>query len=153
MACSGEVLRAIPQLAGDCPDAELLAAYFDQSLGADEAAGYELHFSTCTALPRTTRSDGARQQPSNFILPDLALEPALAGARPVPAIALDAARTPAQAKPAASAARSETKFPERKSSDARWLDLRWLIPVAAMLVLGTFRIHALRVARDHRRIQ
>jgi hypothetical protein len=69
---------------------------------------------------------------------DLALEPALAGARPVPALALDAARLPAQAKPAASGARSETKLPERKSPDARWLDLRWLIPVAALLVLGTF---------------
>ena len=125
--------------AGDCPDAELLAAYFDQSLGADEAAGYELHFSTCASLPRTTRRDGARKcRPSSFMPPDLALEPALAGARPVPAIALGAARIPAQAKPAASGARSETKFPERKSPDARWLDLRWLIPVAAMLVLGTF---------------
>src|SRR4029077_5502030 len=69
---------------------------------------------------------------------DLALEPALAGARPVPAIALGAARIPAQAKPAVSGVRSEAKFAERKSRDARWLDLRWLIPVAAMLVLGTF---------------
>ena len=123
---------------GDCPDAELLAAYFDQALGADEAAGYELHFSTCTRcreqLAAMVRANAGQQlHPA-----DLALEPALAGARPVPAIALDAARIPAQAKPAASGARSETKFPERKSPDARWLDLRWLIPVAAMLVLGTF---------------
>ncbi len=123
---------------GDCPDAELLAAYFDQALGADEAAGYELHFSICTRcreqLATMVRANAGQQlHPA-----DLAIEPALAGARPVPAIALGAARTPSQAKPAASSARSETKFPERKSSDARWLDLRWLIPVAAMLVLGTF---------------
>ncbi len=124
--------------AGDCPDAELLAAYFDQSLGADEAAGYELHFSTCTRC-REQLAAMARANAGQQLHPaDLALEPALAGARPVPAIALGAARVPAQTKPAASGARSETKLPERKSPDARWLDLRWLIPVAAMLVLGTF---------------
>jgi Putative zinc-finger len=124
--------------AGDCPDAELLAAYFDQALGADEAARYEFHFSTCTRcreqLAAMVRANAGQQlHPA-----DLALEPALAGARPVPAIALGAGRIPAQAKPAVSGARSEAKFPERKSPDARWLDLRWLIPVAAMLVLGTF---------------
>jgi hypothetical protein len=123
---------------GDCPAAELLAAYFDQSLGADEAARYELHFSTCTRcreqLAAMVRANAGQQlHPA-----DLALEPALAGARPVPAIALGAARIPAQAKPAVSGARSEAKFPEHKSPGARWLDLRWLIPLAAMLVLGTF---------------
>src|SRR5580692_5670102 len=112
--------------AADCPDAELLAAYFDQALGADEAATYELHFSTCTRcreqLATMVRANAGQQlHPA-----DLALEPALAGTRPVPAIALGAARIPAQAKPAVSGARSEAKFPERKSPDARWLDLRWL---------------------------
>ena len=124
--------------AGNCPDAELLAAYFDQSLGADEAAGYELHFSTCTRC-REQLAAMARANAGQQLHPaDLALEPALAGARPVPAITLGAARAQAQPKPAVSIARSETKLPDRKSSDARWLDLRWLIPVAAMLVLGTF---------------
>jgi hypothetical protein len=124
--------------ARDCPDAELLAAYFDQALGADEAARYELHFSTCTRC-REQLAAIVRANASQQLHPaDLALEPALAGARPVPAIALGAGRIPAQAKPAVSGARSEAKFPERKSPDARWLDLRWLIPVAAMLALGTF---------------
>ena len=123
--------------AGDCPDVELLAAYFDQVLGADEAAGYELHFSTCTRC-REQLAAMARASAGQIVQPNLALEPSLAGARPVPAIALGSARVPAQTKPAASGARSETKFPERKSPEARWLDLRWLIPVAAMLVLGTF---------------
>jgi hypothetical protein len=123
---------------GVCPDAELLAAYFDQALGADEVAGYELHFSTCARcreqLAAMVRANAGQQlHPA-----DLALEPALAGARPVPAITLDASRTQAQAKPAVFIAHSETKFPERKSPDARSLNLRWLIPVAAMLVLGTF---------------
>jgi len=122
--------------ASDCPDAELLAAYFDQSLASDEAAGYELHFSTCPRC-REQLAAMARASTDQILQPDLALEPALAGARPAQVIALDAPRTPAQAKPAASSARSETKLPERKSPDARWLDLRWLIPVAAMLVLGT----------------
>jgi hypothetical protein len=124
--------------AGDCPDAELLSAYFDQSLGADEAAHYELHFSTC---PRCREQLAAmvRANTGQQLHPaDLALEPALAGARPVAAIALDATRIPSQAKPAAPGTRSERKPPERKWPNARWLDLRWLIPVAAMLVLGTF---------------
>ncbi len=35
--------------AGDaCPDPEILAAYFEQSLDAEETAHYELHFSQCT---------------------------------------------------------------------------------------------------------
>ena len=96
---------------GDCPDAELLAAYFDQSLGADEAAGYELHFSTCTRcreqLAAMARASAGQIAPARH----LALEPALAGARPVPAIAIGAGRTPAQAKPAVSVARSEIKAP------------------------------------------
>ena len=122
---------------GDCPDAELLAAYFDQSLGVDEAAGYELHFSTCPRC-REQLAAMARASTGQMVQPDLALEPALAGAQPFPATALDVARMPGQAKPAVFIAHSETKVPERKSPDARWLDLRWLIPVAAMLVFGTF---------------
>jgi len=121
---------------GDCPDAELLAAYFDQALGADETAGYELHFSTCPHC-REQLAAMARASAEQIVQPDLALEPVLASARPAQAIASDAPRIPAQAKPVVSIARSETKLPERKSPDARWLDLRWLIPVAAMLVLGT----------------
>jgi anti-sigma factor RsiW len=119
----------------DCPDAELLAAYFDQSLGADEAARYEIHFSTCPRC-REQLAAMARASTEQIVQPDLALEPALARARPAQALALDAARVPAQAKPTpASAARPEMKETVRKSPDARWL--RWLIPVAAMLVLGT----------------
>jgi len=118
----------------DCPDAELLAAYFDQSLGADEAAKYEIHFSTCPRC-REQLAAMALACAEQILEPELALEPALAGTRP---IALEAARTPAQAKPAASASRSEAKSSQRKSPGARWLDLRWLVPAAAMLVLGTF---------------
>jgi hypothetical protein len=121
--------------AGDCPDVEFLAAYFDQALGADEAAGYELHFSTCPRC-REQLAAMARASAEQIVQPDLTLEPALSGARPQP-MPLDAARLRAQPKPAASAARSEAKPPERKSPEGRWLDLRWLIPVAAVLILGT----------------
>src|SRR6202035_283043 len=76
---------------------KLLAAYFDQALGADEAAGYELHFSTCPRC-REQLAVMARASTGQMVQPDLALEPAVAAARPVPAIALDVARIPGQAK-------------------------------------------------------
>jgi hypothetical protein len=122
--------------AGGCPDAEFLAAYFDQSLGADEAAKYELHFSQCTrcrdqlaAMARAhaeQTADDAAFEPSH--------DPVLVGARSAQAIALGQGPIAAQAKPAAASA---AERPGRKSSDTRWLDLRWLVPVAAVLVLGT----------------
>jgi hypothetical protein len=120
----------------DCPDAEFLAAYFDQSLGADEAAGYELHFSQCT---RCREQLAAMARASGEQTADAALEPALVGARPAQAIALGHGRVDAQVKPSApSAAPFEVKAPAGKSAESRWLNLKWLIPVAAMLVLGTF---------------
>ena len=53
--------------AGDaCPDAEILAAYFEQSLDPEETAHYELHFSQCarcreqlTAMDRAGELAGA----------------------------------------------------------------------------------------------
>ena len=120
---------------GDCPDAEFLAAYFDQSLGADEAAGYELHFSQCT---RCREQLAAMARASGEQTADAALEPVLVGAQPAQAIASGPGRVAAQAKPA-SATPFEVKVPAtRKSTDSRWLNLKLLIPVAAMLVLGTF---------------
>ncbi len=123
---------------GDCPDAELLAAYFDQALGTDEAAGTS-SFSNLLPLPRTTRRNGAAQmQASSFTRPILRsnqLSRVYGQSKQLPWTRRAFLR---KRNRAASGARSETKFPERKSPDARWLDLRWLIPVAAMLVLGTF---------------
>jgi len=116
---------------GDCPDAEFLAAYFDQSLGADEAARYELHFSQCT---RCREQLAAMARASGEQTADAALGPALVGARPAQAIAWEPERAATQAKPAAP---FEVKAPARKSTDSRWLNPKWLIPVAAMLVLGT----------------
>src|ERR1700687_3853107 len=36
-----------PQSAKDCPDAEIIAAYAEHALGADELAQCEDHFATC----------------------------------------------------------------------------------------------------------
>jgi hypothetical protein len=120
----------------DCPDAEFLAAYFDHSLGADEAARYELHFSQCT---RCREQLAAMARASAEQTADVALEPVLVGARPAEAIALGHGRVDAQVKPSApSAVPFEVKAPAGKSAESRWLNLKWLIPVAAMLVLGTF---------------
>jgi hypothetical protein len=125
---------------GDCPDAEFLAAYFDQSLGIDEAARYELHFSQCT---RCREQLAAMARANAEQAADAALEPALAGARPAQAIALKPGRPAAQAKSnVPSAAPLEIRVPARRSPDQRWpnrwFELRWLIPVAATLVIGTF---------------
>ncbi len=44
----GEALDQLnPQNVGDCPDAEVIAAYAEQALGADELAQCEDHFATC----------------------------------------------------------------------------------------------------------
>lgn len=40
-------LASAPGATGDCPDPEILAAYSEHSLDADESARYELHFSQC----------------------------------------------------------------------------------------------------------
>src|ERR1700690_3379568 len=44
----GEALDKIaPSDAGDCPDAELIAAYHERALNPDEIAGCETHFAAC----------------------------------------------------------------------------------------------------------
>jgi hypothetical protein len=54
--CLGEALdqaphqsldQRTPRGAGDCPDAEIIAAYVEQGLGADESAHWEGHFAMC----------------------------------------------------------------------------------------------------------
>jgi hypothetical protein len=115
---------------GNCPDSELLAAYFDQSLGAEEAAGYELHFSQC-ARCREQLAAMSRAAVEQTAVP--AFEPVLVGARPGQPIALGHDPIAAEAKVVTSA----HKLPKRKSPDSRWLDRRWLIPVAAVLVVST----------------
>jgi|HubBroStandDraft_6_1064221.scaffolds.fasta_scaffold18143_3 hypothetical protein len=53
-AMAGLLRRSLAQDAGagsgpgDCPEPEILAAYFDHSLDAEETARYDLHFSRCS---------------------------------------------------------------------------------------------------------
>jgi hypothetical protein len=122
---------------GDCPDAELLAAYFDQALGADEAVGYELHFSTCPRC-REQLAAMARATTEQITQPDHSLEPVFASAGSSRAVVLDSARAADHAKPVpVSVGPSESKSAPLKSPGAKWLDIRWLIPVVAVLILAT----------------
>ncbi len=56
-AMAGLLRRSLAQDAGagsgsgsgeDCPEPEILAAYFDHALDAEETARYDLHFSRCS---------------------------------------------------------------------------------------------------------
>ena len=56
----------------DCPAPEVLAAYFDRSLDADETAGYDLHFSQCSrcreqlaAMARASGVDAGEKKAAN----------------------------------------------------------------------------------------
>ncbi len=123
--------------AGDCPDAELLPHISTNRSAPTKPP--DTSFISPPARAAANNSQRWRASARNRSCNPISRLNRLSRVRgQSQAIALEAARTHAQAKPATSSARSETKFPERKSPDARWLDLRWLIPVAAMLVLGTF---------------
>lgn len=54
----------------DCPPADLLAAYYEHSLGEDESAQYELHFSQCARcreqLAAMVRAEGAPHPKSTW---------------------------------------------------------------------------------------
>ena len=115
---------------GDCPDAQLLAAYYDQSLGPDEAAVYDLHFSQCSRcreqLAALSRAGAAQEAAVELD------EPVLVGARKADHRPVALATPTVAPRPAQSTPESKSRAPRM------WLDLRWLAPVAAVLVLGTF---------------
>jgi hypothetical protein len=112
----------------DCPNAELLAAYYERSLGADEIARYDLHFSQCTRC-REQLAAMVRAGLEIEAEKELALEPVLLTARAI------------EARPAAvTVTQATSKQPEvtaqKTSRPSRSLiELRWLLPVAAALVL------------------
>ena len=64
-AMAGLLRRSLAQDAGagsdsgNCPEPEILAAYFDRALDAEETARDDLHFSALPSLPGTTGDDGA----------------------------------------------------------------------------------------------
>jgi hypothetical protein len=71
-AMAGLLRRSLAQDAGageDCPEPEILAAYFDHAFDAQEAARYDLHFSRCAvcreqlaAMARAGGNDGAERK-------------------------------------------------------------------------------------------
>ena len=98
----------------NCPGTDILAAYSEQSLNADETANYELHFSTCPKcreqLAAIFRTQSVRDVPA-----EVEVLARAAGLRAV-------ATAPAATKSA----------PLQRS----WtLHLRWAAPVAAILIL------------------
>ncbi|MGH9747972.1 MAG: hypothetical protein ACRD59_17905 [Candidatus Acidiferrales bacterium] len=112
----------------DCPNAELLAAYYERSLGADEIAEYELHFSQCSRcreqLAAMVRAGAEIESEA-----DRVLEPVLVSA---PAIEARSAAAPV----AAQAAKPVKSPPQTQPQPTRTgLDLRWLLPVAAAFIL------------------
>lgn len=104
----------------NCPEPDILAAYSEQSLDADETAHYELHFSTCPKcrqqLAAIFRTQAVRAVPAEVEMLARAAAPQAAVSSSVPAGA------PAEAK----------LMPQPRS----WtMHLRWLAPVAAVLIL------------------
>jgi hypothetical protein len=110
---------------GVCPAPESLAAYYDRSLGETELAEYDLHFSHCTRC-REQLAMMARAGAQTDVALDLA--PAARGAGRVAVAAQRSTAASAESKVALAA----------QSRPRRLLDLRWLVPVAAVLVLSTF---------------
>src|ERR1700685_1068185 len=71
-AMAGLLRRSLAQNTGageDCPEPEILAAYFDHALDAQEMARYDLHFSRCAvcreqlaAMARAGGDDAAEKK-------------------------------------------------------------------------------------------
>jgi hypothetical protein len=105
----------------NCPEPDILAAYSEQSLDADETAHFELHFSTCPKcreqLAAIFRTQSVRDVPAEVEV--------LARAAGPRAVAYS---------PAAAAAPTATKSAPQPRS---WtIHLRWVAPVAAVLILA-----------------
>ncbi|MGA8221431.1 MAG: YCF48-related protein [Candidatus Acidiferrales bacterium] len=104
---------------GECPDPDILAAYYERSLHADEAAGYEQHIAQCTRcrehLAVLLRAESAVEVPAEQ------------------AVVAAAALAP-RAKPAGPATISEAERP-RHSWIFGW---RWLAPAAAVIIFAVF---------------
>lgn len=68
----GRILRQEGQAAGDCPDASILAAFYERALGPDEVARWEAHVAACercqatlAALVRSEPAGGAGRAPAD----------------------------------------------------------------------------------------
>lgn len=106
--------------AGPCPEPDILAAYFERALDADEMASHELHFSQCARC---------REQLALILRAKTLVE---IPAAQVLAVAAAAAPRFKAASAAASAPGSQ------KRTGIRVLDWRWIAPVAAAIVVVVF---------------
>jgi hypothetical protein len=105
--------------AGECPDADILAAYYERSLDADEAAGYEQHIAQCSLC---------REHLAAFVRAESELE--------VPAEQVLVAARPAALQPKAASRAIDSAAEKPKHS---WVfGLRWLAPAAAVIVFAVF---------------
>jgi Photosynthesis system II assembly factor YCF48 len=106
--------------ANTCPDPDILSAYSERSLDADEMERQEQHFSECARcreqLVAIARADNIAEIPTNQVVKDAAVA---------------AAPLARAIRPAA------TQAPEELAR-ARRFDWRWLAPVAAAILLVVF---------------
>lgn len=106
-----------PAAITNCPEPDLLAAYFDHSLSAEETTHWELHFSTCSRCQEILNAVAAEElQPAEHLH--------------VAALAAPAAATPPPSSDFAQAAalRRQT-VPSRSHPLLNW---RWFAPAAAV---------------------
>jgi hypothetical protein len=104
-----------------CPEPDILAAYFEQSLDADEMAGHELHFAQCSRC---------RKQLAAMLRAETVAE--------IP-VAQESSFVAAAAPRAIAASRASATEPEpRKGAGISVFDWRWLAPVAAAIVVVVF---------------
>jgi hypothetical protein len=104
---------------GECLGADILASYYERSLDADEAAGYEQHIAQCSLcrehLAAFIRAESAAEVPAEQVL--------------VPA-------RPAALQPKAASRAPDSAAEKPKHS---WVfGWRWLAPAAAVIVFAVF---------------
>ncbi len=120
---------------GECPDPELLAAYYDKSLGATEVAELDLHFSDCARcreqLAALVRTD-AEVDVDADVLPELVPLSAAAPAKGSEIHAAALKRVNVAPLQLPKSAKSQAPRPRPL------LDLRWLAPLAAAIILAVF---------------
>ena len=112
-----------PAAITNCPEPDLLAAYFDHSLSAEETAHWELHFSACSRCQEILNAVAAEElQPAEHVY--------------VAALAAPAAPTPAASADYREAGtRGRQSIPSRPRPIFNW---RWLAPSAAVAAAVVF---------------
>ena len=132
-------LRGNPQpSAEECPDADLLAAYFDRALGEAEKEHWERHFAACAhcqqALAALSRSAtvGAVEESEAGATDLAALRAAVAG--PLEAKAREVQAGGPQRATAAAMGSSASALPrlELPKAPRRLLNWRWLVPAVGI---------------------